>query len=163
MNYGHYRRRTWLARLERTFNEAGLVGPSLVEVVSKETAYGDYVCQNFNGYRTLANSFQSFFYDTLVHTPDQYRDNNATKDAPYHQLYLASQLIVFHRIRAAENLLHLGYPLDGVSLLRDIKDRVVFFAAWISGYTSWCKLYAADQLPQKDDSSIKASPLGVEP
>ena len=97
----------WQTRLERTFNEAGVVGPRLTEVVSKEAAYGEYVRQRFNGYRTLADSFQSFFYDTLVHTLNQYRNKNATKDAPCHPLYLVSQLTVFRSIRAAENLYYL--------------------------------------------------------
>lgn len=147
----------WQARLKRTFNEGGVVGPQLSEVVSKEATYSQYVRQRFNGYRTLADSFQSFFYDTLVHTLNQYRDKNTTKDAPYHPLYLVSQLTVFRSIRAAENLLYLGYPLNGVSLLRDVKDRAVFFAAWINDLTNWRKLYAADRLPDKDDTSIEAS------
>lgn len=147
----------WQTRLERTFSETGVVGPRLTEVVSKEAAYGEYVHQRFNGYKTLADSFQRFFYDTLVHALNQYRKKDATKDAPYHALYVVSQLTVFRSIRAAENLLYRGYPLDGLSLLRDIKDRAVFFAAWISGFTSWRALYASDCLPGKDDTSIEAS------
>lgn len=147
----------WQTRLEQTFQEDGISGLQLAEIAFKETAYGKYVRERFNGYRTLAESFQTFFYDTLTHTLNQYRDENATKEAPYHGLYLVSQLTVFRSVRAAENLLYRGYPLDGLSLLRDIKDRAVFFAAWISGFTSWRALYASDRLPGKDDTSIEAS------
>lgn len=147
----------WQTRLEQTFQEDGISGLQIAEIALKETAYGKYVRERFNGYRTLAESFQTFFYDTLAHTLNQYRYENATKEAPYHCLYLVSQLTVFRSIRAAENLLYRGYPLDGLSLLRDIKDRAVFFAAWISGFTSWRKLYATDRLPAKDDTSIEAS------
>src|SRR5713226_9228496 len=88
----------WQARLEHTFNEAGIVGRRLADIVSKEAAYGDYVRERMIGYRTLADSFQLFFYDTLVNALNQYVDKNATKDAPYHPFYLVSQLTVFRSI-----------------------------------------------------------------
>ncbi len=147
----------WQRRLKRTFNEAGIVGPRLADVISMEAAYGDYVREHMTGYGTLADSFESFFYDTLVKALNQYVDKNATKDAPYQPMYFLGQLTVFRSIRAAENLLYLGYPLDGMSLLRDIKDRAVFFAAWISGLTTYYALNALDLLPKEDDLSVEAS------
>lgn len=147
----------WQDRIERTFNENGIVGPRVRIVVLAEMAYGKYVQEHMRGYVVLADSFQSFYYDTLLAANNQNRRDNVEKDARYHSLYLLSHLTIFRQIRAAETELYHGYPLDGLSLLREIKDRAIFFAAWISGFTNWKSLHATHLMPSENDSSIEAS------
>jgi len=147
------------ARLEKTFNENGIIGPRLDRVASYETSYGEYIKNKFNGYFLLVSSFQSFFYDTLSTASTLYRDPLITKHAPYQPLYLLNLLTAFRSIRATENLLYNGYPLDGLSLLRDIKDRAIFFAAWISGLTNWKSLNAPLLVPTKADAPVQETQL----
>jgi hypothetical protein len=48
---------------------------------------------------------------------------------------------MFRRVRACENLLLNGYPLDGYALLRDLKDRAIFLAAIVHNWTTWETLF----------------------
>ena len=147
----------WLNRIEQTFNENGVVGPRLNDVISVELAYREYVREHMRGYAVLADSFQSFYYDTLHAAKNQTASDNVRRETPYHSLYLLSHLTIFRRIRAGETLLYHGYPLDGLGLLRDIKDRAIFLAAWISGFTNWRSLHATHLMPSENDTSIKVS------
>ncbi len=143
----------WQGRLESTFGQRGDAGPLGKDVWPKEQEYGHYVIANAYGYVVLANSFQSFFYETITTCLTQYRHPNATKEAPYQPTVLLEHLTLFRSIRATENLLYCGYPLDAYSLLRDVRDRAIFLAAIISGITSYQALNATHLLP----------PDGVEP
>ena len=53
--------------------------------------------------------------------------------------------MIFRRVRACENLLLNGYPLDGYALLRDLKDRAIFLAAIAHNLTTWNALLGFGQ------------------
>jgi hypothetical protein len=59
---------------------------------------------------------------------------------------------LFREVRAADILYHSGYPLDGFSLLRDVRDRAIFLAAVGSGQVTLRQLAGYEsnaQVPPK--------------
>jgi hypothetical protein len=131
--------------------EDGYVEAELRGLIAQESTYGGHVRTHMGGYCDLANTFQVFYLNSLVMAAEQFLQND-TKAVPFYPMYLLGHLTSFRSIRAGEKLLYFGYPLDGLSLLRDIKDRSIFFAAQINGLTSWQALSASRLIPKPKSS-----------
>lgn len=132
----------WQDRLEKYFNENGIIGGTyLLDIINQESEYGEYIENRFIGHRVLIDSFFNFFVETIK------KANNIVKTKGWHSNYrnyattILYYITIFRRFRAAENLLIKGYPLDGYSLLRDIKDRSILLAAIVHGITSLSKIF----------------------
>ncbi len=147
----------WQRRLEDTFGPNGKGGALWTEVPAKEDAYGAYVRTNAHGYIVLSNSFQTFFYSTLVACVSQYRESTATESAPYQPTFLLDCLTLFRSCRATNSLLFRGYPLDAYALLRDVVDRTLLLNAWALGLTNYKALNATQVL--KDGASLDRDEL----
>jgi hypothetical protein len=132
----------WQARLEATFGLKGMRGNVWIDVPQKERLYDAHIRSHFRGYVVLSNSFQAFFYDSLVACLDQYRKPNSTSEAPYQPMFFVDCLTLFRSLRAADTLLYRGYPLDAYSLLRDMLDRTIFLGAWALGLSTYQALNA---------------------
>ena len=130
----------WQERLEKNFTVNGIIGGQLVEVIEKELEYGKFVTGTFHGQNVLIDSFFGFFIDTFKTAIGKLNEEGWPKDLPYYPITILYYLTIFRRFRAAENLCRLGYPLDGYSLLRDLKDRSIFIAAIAHGITNLEKI-----------------------
>lgn len=118
----------WQERLEENFTVKGVVGGNLLPIFDQEKACGEYFANTFHGQCVLMDSFQGFYVETIRNVRDWVSANGWPKDCEYYALILVSYVIAFRSFRACENLLLKGYPLDGYALLRDLKDRCIFFA-----------------------------------
>jgi len=125
----------WQKRLEDNFSSNGVIGEKLMSIIEQENDFGLQML-NYQGHRILNDSFQSFFIETLEQTDQWLGRNGVSAGAPTYLFILLQYVSMFKRLRAAENLFLHGYPLDGFSLLRDIKDQAIFLAAIITGQTS---------------------------
>jgi hypothetical protein len=113
----------WQSRLERHFKVDGVTGGYLMEVLNQETAFRDYVLENFSGHVVLMDSFYSFFIETVNTAVVFANGKGIPKECQHYAVLLLFYVTMFRSFRAAENLLLRGYPFDGYALLRGLKDR----------------------------------------
>jgi hypothetical protein len=130
----------WQDRLAKYFTVNDIIGGELVEVIKKEMEYGDFVTNTFHGQNVLMDSFFGFFINTFKTAIGKVNEEGWPEDLPYYPVTILYYLTMFRRFRAAENLCRCGYPFDGYSLLRDLKDRSIFIAAIAHGKTNLEKI-----------------------
>jgi len=131
----------WQKRLEDNFTINGIVGGNMFEVFNLENACGKYFAETFHGQSVLIDSFQSFFIETLKYALKWVVDHGLPKGCENYYLILLYYLIIFRSFRACETLLLKGYPLDGYSLLRDLKDRAILLAGIVHNITTITSLF----------------------
>ena len=125
----------WQKRLADTFMFNGVVGGHLFEVHEREQGLGNDLVRTFHGQNALIDSFESFFIETLNLVLEQ-TSNHGWPDYKHYSLTVAYFNTLFRRYRAAGILYYSGYPLDGYSLLRDIKDRALLICGVLHRMTS---------------------------
>ena len=140
----------WQKRLENTFITNTIIGERLINIIDKENEYGSLVIKEFVGYRTLIDCFFDFYIETLNIVDCSIRNKGIPKDFLNYSSILLYTVTNFRSLRAAENLLLHGYPLDGYALLRDLKDRAIFLAAIINKITSFRLINGFDALSNTD-------------
>ena len=139
----------WQKRLEDNFTEGGIVGgPKLVSLLSSENTFCAHISDKYHGYVVLADSFFSFYIETLETAESQARKKGAEADPDYFGI-LIDYASAFRTFRAAERLLVSGYPLSGYALLRDLKDFALLISGLISGKTTYRKLWGFEDLPEE--------------
>lgn len=126
----------WQDRLERTFDVEALVPRSLLTGIRQEVSYKDYVLSTFRGFTVLMNCFFSLYEDTLsIATRQLHEEEALASDSAYRTSHLV-HVSNFKSFRASDSTFLSGYPLDAMSLLRDLKDRAVFLSAVGQGLSS---------------------------
>ena len=147
----------WQTRLEQTFDRDGMIGEtSLLPVFDAERKYGAEVDSRFKGLLVLSDSFQNFLLGTIRLAEDKWRKGDVSGEYNWYGVLLMECGALFRALRAADVLLHSGYPLDGFSLLRDIRDRAVY----LSGVGN--RLTTLRQLGGFKDNEGSAEPLTAE-
>jgi len=111
----------WQRRLEENFSE-----DNLTNIVKTEREYGEYVRGKFRGQTALMDAFQNFFIETLRSVPLWVNQHGWPPSCPTYAPIYGLYFVLFKSIRACENMFLSGYPLDGLALLRDVKDRAIF-------------------------------------
>lgn len=101
----------------------------------------------YPGQTVIIDSFQSFFIETLQAATDSvYR--NGWPPFPNYPVALAHFKCLFRRYRACEVLFYQGYPLDGYSLFRDVKDRAFMLAGVAHNVTTFSKIAGTGETDQ---------------
>lgn len=118
----------WHSRLADTFTVDGLVGGHLIEVHDRERDIRHHLVTTYRGQNALIDSFQSFYIETMNLATDLVSQHGWPVQPNSYALAFAQFLSLFRRYRACEILFYSGYPLDGYSLLRDVKDRTFILA-----------------------------------
>jgi hypothetical protein len=133
----------WQKRLEDNFSSGGYVGSNLFEVLELEKACSNYFASTFHCQSVLIDSLQSFFIETLQRGL-KWVDNNGwpTHCPSYSGIYIC-YLTMFRRFRACEILLLKGYPFDGYSLLRGLKDQAIIMAGIAYNLTTLTSVFGA--------------------
>lgn len=126
----------WQERLERTFQQDGLVGGHLVPVLRAERKCGNFVESTFHGHLVLADCFQAFFVDTLQLAESKFRASPLFSTLRWYAYLLLVELSNFRTIRAAEILFRHGRGGQGYGLLRDLKDRAILLGAVGNSFTT---------------------------
>ena len=140
----------WQNRLQDVFLQHDVVGGQLLEVISAEQEFKYRVIGKYHGHLVLLDSFQAFFYQTLGLSE---RNCLEIKNENEHETYLFLRLQMCHLfrcIRACENLLLIGHPMAGYSLLRDVKTIVFHLCALGNKLTTFEKLLGVNS--QTSDS-----------
>lgn len=124
----------WRERLEQTFGEDGMIGGARIsQLYERELAYPAHINESYYGYTVLADSFVSFFMQSLElthsHCTEQGWQDLGT-------LFM-QQLTNFKTLRGAQNAFLYGYPYGGFALLRDLKDQSLFISAVAQGITTF--------------------------
>jgi hypothetical protein len=120
----------WQKRLSDNFSEGGIIGGNLLSIFQTEDQIGThYLVKTFKGHDALINSFMAFFANTLRFARLSVGETGWPAGKPNYPLVLACFLHLFRRFRASEILSQKSYPLDGYSLMRDIKDRAIGLGA----------------------------------
>jgi len=135
----------WQKRLVDTFSTDEIVGKRLMAIIEMEKAYGLHVVNEYHGYRVLTDSFFDFYIETLHAADDWISVNGFPSDAPSYSSVFLFYVMSFRRLRAAENLFLCGYPMDGYSLLRDMKDRAICMGAIMNRLGSFSSLYLGER------------------
>src|SRR5207244_676007 len=95
-----------------------------------EREFGKAVDDQLKGHLLISESFQSFLFSTIRLAEDKWRrDKTKPPGRDWYGLFLLEFAALFRAIRAADILFHSGYPLDGFSLLRDVRDRAIYLGA----------------------------------
>jgi len=148
----------WQTRLESAFEERGIVGGRLSPILQLERAHSDHVLQRFHPYLVLADSFLSFFLETLAVAQKrvgQTRDS----ERPFYRSVMRGYAILFQKFRATENLLLSGYPLSGYALLRDVKDQAIIHAALARGDVRYVEVIGLEGVTVPKDGTCLAERL----
>ena len=124
------------AEIEEVFAQRGVVGSRLLQVIDAENAYRDYVLRKFKGHRLVFDAFQ----DLMIETCQLATSGPTPTGSQYFGPAVQSHFLNVRSFRAADRTFLGGYPLDGYALLRDLKDRAIFFAAVVSGVTDLSSL-----------------------
>lgn len=130
----------WQKRLEITFGIDGIVGRRLLDILDAERIYGAHIAETYHGHLVLINSFLDFYIETFQMAMQWINQNGWSKLPPMYSYATLCNAVTFRSFRAADTLFMNGYPYDGYSLLRDIKDRAIFLAAVIHKITSFLLL-----------------------
>ena len=131
----------WQKTLEDNFSYNGLIGGRILpSTMEQERICGAYFIQKFHGHRVLADSFLDFFAVT-VRSAGEGHIKHGWPAHPYYPICLVEFVTQFRGIRAAELLSVNGYPLDGYSLQRNLKDQALFLGAIVGGISSFPALY----------------------
>ena len=140
----------WQERLENTFTENDIIGGTdLYTVLQKELDYGVQISNIFAGFRVLADCFLGFFLETLRRSKDQFSNATIPMEKTNYGYLLSNLVTLFKSIRASDILYMKGYPMNGYALLRDIKDRTLFFGAISRGKTTLFNLEGIKALDGK--------------
>lgn len=131
----------WQRRLEENFTVNGTIGGNLFEVFDLENACGEYFARTFHGQSVLIDSFQSFYIETIKIAYKWIADHGWPERAENYLPLLLFYVVNFRGFRACENLLIKGYPLNGYSMLRDLKDRAIFIGAIANNITTFPNIY----------------------
>ena len=143
----------WQTRLEKTFNREGVIGgTSLLPVLAAEREYGAKADALLRGFLVLSESFQNFLFDTIRLAEHTARGGNHPTTDEWFGVLLMEFASLFRAFRAADTLYHSGYPLDGFSLLRDVRDRAIFIGGIGSRLTTLRALFGYQEgahVPEK--------------
>ena len=131
----------WQKRLEENFSVDGYVGGHLYKIIDLEKAFGEFYVGTFRGQLVLIDSFQNFYIETINKAKEFISTNGWPKDCPYYVFVLLYYIMNFRSFRACENLLLKGYPLDGYSLLRNLKDKAIFMGGIANNITAFYKKF----------------------
>lgn len=141
----------WRKRLEDNFPD----NQNLFKILKLEDDCGDYFTKTFHGQFLLIDSFQSFYIETIQITYKWIADHGWPKEARAYSLLLLLYVINFRRFRACENLLMKGYPLEGYSMQRDLKDRAIFIGAIANNITTFSNIYMRYDIKAINDEEWK--------
>lgn len=130
----------WQNRLEETFSVDGIVGRRLLDILDAEKAYGVHIAKTYHGHLCLINSFFDFYIETIQKAMEWTQENGWPNDLTYYSYTVLYNVTNFKSFRAADTLFMNGYPYDGYSLLRDLKDRAIFLGSIISKRTNFSSL-----------------------
>jgi hypothetical protein len=145
----------WQTRLERNFTANGVVGGQLFDVFDLEKSAGELYANTFRGQCTLIDSFQGFYIETLRTAAKWISIHGWPKNCPDYFLVFLYYVIIFRSFRACEVLLVKGYPLDGYSLFRDLKDRAIFLAAIAHNITTFTRIFGYGGNQKLDEAEYK--------
>jgi len=135
----------WQKRLSDNFSENDIVGYKLLKIIEQENLCGQHFVKSYIGQDILMHSFQNFFIETLERSFNWVSKNGWPQKSESYAPIMIYFLIMFRRLRACENLMLKGYPLDGYALLRDLKDRAILLAGIAHNMTTLSKiLYSKD-------------------
>jgi len=126
----------WLARLDSVLTSRDVGYQTLRHVLEKEERYGADVSAQYQPHQLITDCFFSFYMETLHLTAALMRGDGASHlPAGYPSIFLI-HVTNLRSLRAADIAFMHGYPLDGVALLRDLKDRALLLAAIAAHTTS---------------------------
>ena len=117
----------WTMRLSAEFSHDGRLGGKMVAVEQSEALAVPQAVLRVPRQVALSSAFMGFFVETLELVEARIRTLGWSHDAQYAVAwaYFAN---IFRRLRSADVLFVNGYPLEGYSLLRDVKDRAFLLA-----------------------------------
>lgn len=129
----------WQKRLEETFSVDGIVGRRLQYILDAEVNYGVHIANTYHGHLFLINSFFDFYIETIKKTLEWVKKNGWPK-MPYYSYTVLYYVNNFKSFRATDIMFMHGYPFEGYSLLRDLKDRAIYLSAVIHKITNFSLL-----------------------
>ncbi len=141
--------RDWQDRLEENFSHNGMVGGKWLPIVfEQEHETGNELVSTYKGHRILIDSFMDFYAESLMSMVATLQKNSGPKNLTYYSVCLNMFLVLFRGFRASENLFVTGYPLDGFSLQRNLKDQILGLGAIANGFMSFSHLFGHYGLPE---------------
>ena len=145
----------WQRRLEKIFSIDGIVGRRLFEVLDAEKAYGIHIDETYHGHLYLTNSFFDFYIETIQKAVEWTRQHGWPNNLRYYSYSVLYSITNFKSFRAADTLFMNGYPYDGYSLLRDLKDRAIFLGAVIHKFTNFSLLMGVEGIEPISRENMK--------
>lgn len=126
----------WQKRLVDNFSANGLVGARVQIILDAEAEHAAVYATKFSGQMTLGESFKDFCLETfelLNRVVAMQREVTVTH---HYADFVGRHTMNFRGLRAAELLCHLGYPMQGYSLLRNLFEQAVLMSAVMQKLTS---------------------------
>ena len=130
--------------LAEAFTTDAVFGKKIESIAGREAAYGLLVKSTFKGYEVIINAFQEFFAESLEFVCSVWKEPERKPTPPTYAEIVRWHLANFKNLRAASACFYSGYPLDGLALLRRVKESALFLAALLSGITTYQQLNGDD-------------------
>jgi hypothetical protein len=130
----------WQKRLEEIFSFEGVVGGRLLKIIDAEKSFGAHITETYLGHLFLIDSFFDFYIESIQNAISWTQNHGWPEGKTYYAYNILYNVTNFKSFRAADILFINGYPFDGYSLLRDLKDRSIFLGSIIHQYTNFSLL-----------------------
>lgn len=139
----------WQKTLEDAFSFGEIVGGRfLLPLIDLEKAVGEHFVTKYRGHRVLIDSFFDFFGRTLQTAAHVVTRLGWPADRPYYHDCLLRFLSLFRTARAADLLSTSGYPLEGYTLQRGLKEQLFALSAVANKLVTMRGLRGLDKAPE---------------
>ena len=138
----------WQNQLEEAFSYNDVVAEQyLAPLIEQEKLAGLHFVERYHGHRILIDSFYDFFVWTLDLASDVIAQRGLPTSQPYYVDCLLRFLTLLRTARSAEILSTSGYPLEGYSLQRNLREQVFALAGVANKLTTLRALGGHDKIP----------------
>ena len=112
---------------------------SLLRLADREIAHGQEMCA-WRGYVALSNAFKAFFLTSVSRFDDEIRPVASQSSTEQYILFIERIVHGFQALRSAEVVSLSGYPLQGLTILRNVYDECVLTSGVMQGYSDFVRL-----------------------
>lgn len=160
--------RKWQEKLEEAFSYQNVVGGRfLLPLIDQERAVGQHFVEKYRGHRVLIDSFFDFFGRTLQTAAHVVTRVGWPANRPYYHDCFLRFLALFRTARAAELLSTSGYPLEGYTLQRGLKEQLFALAGVANKLVTMPGLRGLDKAPagewtEEDRQKVRNAGIAIE-
>lgn len=131
-------------------------------IFDAQDSHGLKCSSEFKGFFALSDAFKCFFLESIELLNILYLSKPKAPISSNYILFLPRIIISFRSLCGAEHIAVKGYPLDSLTLLRNIFDNLILTSAALQKIISFEEIDALNEEDQRDQKRIKNKRITVE-